>query len=212
MKLAHGKSAFRDVGGKVVSRADAMFLMVASGVLAVVSTVLTIIGIAGYFTGPVTLELPVAGSGQTASGLELGSTGHYTSLEAVIPAVPTGQAALLAWGGALSQMGILAVLALLFVLAFRLRSAVLFTAGSAWIVGVCGAVLALAGTAGQILDGWARTRLADLIGANGRSDPDFYIFAAEFNIAPLALGLVLVLVAGAFHYGRRLQKDTEGLV
>ena len=35
---------------------------------------------------------------------------------------------------------------------------------------------------------------------------------AEFNIAPLAIGLVLLLVAGVFQYGRRLQKDTEGLV
>lgn len=91
MKLGHGKSAFRGVGGKVVSRADAMFLMVASGGLAVVSTVLTIVGIAGYFTGPVTLELPVAGSAQTARGLELGSTGHYTFLEAVIPVSRRGR-------------------------------------------------------------------------------------------------------------------------
>ena len=119
---------------------------------------------------------------------------------------------LLACGAALNQVGILAGLALVFVLAYRLRSAILFTPGSVWIVGACGAVLALAGTVGQIVDGWGRTRVAEMIAANGRTPGESFAFSAEFNLAPLMTGLVLVLVAGVFQYGRRLQADTEGLV
>jgi hypothetical protein len=118
----------------------------------------------------------------------------------------------LAWGGALNQVGALAVLALVFLLAYRLQSRELFTARSAHIVGAAGIVLAVAGTAGQILEGTGRSRLAEMIGANAQSPGESRIFSVEFSAAPLLLGIGLLLVAGVFEYGRRLQKDTEGLV
>ncbi|WP_245199639.1 MULTISPECIES: DUF2975 domain-containing protein [Micrococcaceae] len=186
--------------------------MIASAAGAVVTTVLSVAGIIGYFTGPVTLELPVAARDQAVSGLELESTGRYTSLEATVPQLPVGPAELLAWGSALTQIGVLAILALVFVLAHRLRSATLFTAKSVGVVGACGAVIAVAGTLGQILDGWALNRVAEMIAANGRTPGASYVFSAEINLAPLTLGLVMVLVAGVFQYGRRLQLETEGLV
>ncbi|MDR6413361.1 hypothetical protein [Pseudarthrobacter sulfonivorans] len=199
-------------GKKFVSRADAVFLMIASSAAAVLTTVLTVLGIVGYFTGPVTLELPIASTQRTVSGLELESAGHFTALEATVPVLPTGPGELLAWGAALNQVGMLAILALVFMLAYRLRSAILFSPGSVWIVGACGAVLALAGTVGQVLDGWGRARLAELIAANERTPGQSYSFSAQFDLWPLAVGLVLMLVAGVFQYGRRLQTDTEGLV
>jgi hypothetical protein len=75
-----------------------------------------------------------------------------------------------------------------------------------------GVGLALAGTAGQLVDAIARSRLAQLISANAHRPEGTYFFSADFNVTPLVLGLVLVLVAGVFQLGRRLQKDTEGLV
>lgn len=202
----------RRKGGKpVVSRIDALFLMIASAVAAVATTAATVAGIAGYFTGPTTLELPVATDSLTAR-LELEAIGHYTALQATIPVLPSGEAALLSWAAALNQIGILTVLALVFLLAYRLRSSILFTAGSVQIIGACGAVLAAASTIGQVLDQVARGRLAELIGANQRSVEEGIIFVGQFNFAALMAGLVLVLVAGVFEYGRRLQKDTEGLV
>ena len=51
-----------------------------------------------------------------------------------------------------------------------------------------------------------------MVGANARTPGESYGFSADFNIAPLMLGMVLMLVAGVFQYGRRLQHDTEGLV
>ena len=196
----------------IVSKADVFFLMIASAAAAVATTAFTVLGIIDSFAGHVTLTLPVATPRQTVSGLSLGASGHYTALDATIPVLPSGPAALLAWAEALSQLGILAVLALVFLLAHRLRSQILFTSGSDWLVGAGGVVLALAGTAGQILDSIARSRLADLIGANGHVPGESYLFSLDFNAAPLVLGIALLLVAAVFQFGRRLQKDTEGLV
>ncbi|MFE4837644.1 hypothetical protein ACFRAU_23545 [Arthrobacter sp. NPDC056691] len=197
---------------RIVSRADALFLMVASAAAGVLTTAMTVTGIVDSSAGKVTLTLPVATPRQMVSGLSLGASGQYTALDATIPVLPPGPAALLAWAGALNQLGILAVLALIFLLAYRLRSKILFTPGSAWLVGAGGAVLALAGTAGQVLDSIARSRLADLIGVNGRVAGEYYFFSLNFNAAPLVVGIALILVAGVFQFGGRLQKDTEGLV
>jgi hypothetical protein len=197
---------------KVVSRTDAVLLMIASATAAVATTVLTVSRIISSFSAPVTLTLPLATRQQTPSGLRLGAEAHYTTVEATIPALPSGEAALLAWAAALNQVGILAVLSLLFLLAFRLRGENLFTAGSVWIVGACGAVLAVAGTVGQLLDQAARSRLAEAIGANQRLADESIIFVGQFNIGPVMAGVGLILVAGAFQFGRRLQKDTEGLI
>ncbi|TSE15036.1 hypothetical protein B1A87_003000 [Arthrobacter sp. KBS0703] len=212
MELAKDSDRKPRDGKKIVSRGDAILLMIAAALAAVVTTAVSVSGIAGYFTGPVTLELPVSSTNQTASGLGLGSAGHYTTLTATVPSLPPEPAALLAWSAALDQVGVLAILMLVFLLAYRLRSAVLFTPKSVWIIGACGAVLALAGTVGQILNGWALTRVADMVARSGRSPGESVILEAEFTTGPLMLGIVLVLVAAVFQYGRRLQKDTEGLV
>jgi hypothetical protein len=59
---------------------------------------------------------------------------------------------------------------------------------------------------------WALTRVADLVAGSGRDPGEWVILAAEFTTGPLMLGIVLVLIAAVFQYGRRLQNDTEGLV
>lgn len=199
-------------GSKIVSRTEATVFMLAAALAAVVTTFFSLSEIAGYFTGPVTLELPVGSTGQTAGGLGLESSGHYTTLAATIPALPSGPAALLAWSAALHQIGVLAVLLLVFLLAHRLRSSVLFIAGSAWVIGASGAVLMLAGTVGQVLHGFALTRVAELVAVAGRPADEMVLFEGDLSAGPLVLGAVLMLVAGAFQYGRRLQQDTQGLV
>jgi hypothetical protein len=197
---------------EVVSRTDAIFVMIASAVAALVTTAVTVSGTVALFAGPVPLALPVSTPHQKASGLSLGATGHFTSVEATIPVLPSGPAASLAWAGALNQVGVLAVLVLVFLLAYRVQSRILFTARSAHLVGAAGLVIAVSGTVAQVLDGVARSRLAEMLGANARVQGESLIFSAEFNTGPVMLGVALLLVAGVFEYGRRLQKDTEGLV
>ena len=77
MKL---KRASTKTGQKrIVSRADAIALMIASAAAALLTTAVTVSGIVALFTGPVTLVLPVATSHQVAAGLSLEATGHFTS-------------------------------------------------------------------------------------------------------------------------------------
>jgi hypothetical protein len=208
MNEAKGAARTEPASEKVVSRAEALWLMVAAAVAAIAVTAAAVPSIVAYFAGPVTLTLPLATPRQPATGLHLGATAHFAAVEATIPVLPTFEATLLACAGILNYVGIMAVLALLFVLAFRLRGENLFTAGSVWIVGACGMILALAGTMGQVLDSAARHRLAQAIGAAD----DSVVFSANFNVGPLMAGIVLVLVAAVFQFGGRLQKDTEGLV
>ena len=212
MKLTRDYARPESGRKEVVSRADAVVFMVASAAAALLTTATTVAGLIGYTSGPVTLMLPVATANHAAPDLVPGVTGHFTAMEATLPTLPSGPGGLLAWADSLNQIGFLALLALIFLLAHRLRSETLFTSGSVWIVGFCGAALAVFGTVGQILDSVARNRLAEYIGANARTPGEAYSFSADFNLAPLALGLVLVLVAGIFQFGRRLQQDTEGLV
>ena len=196
---------------EVVSRTDALVLMVGSAVIAAGSSVMSVVGIADIFSGPVTLTLPVDPT-QKVAGLELGAEARFSAVDATIPALPGAEAGQLAWAAALTQVGVLAVLTLLFLLAFRLRGDTLFTRGSVWIIGACGAALALAGTAGQVLDQLARTRLADAIGLNADSAPGSVIFEGNISLLPVVAGIALILIAGVFQFGGRLQRDTEGLV
>lgn len=212
MKEAKGAAQSTRGTKRVVSRTEALWLMIAAGVAAVVTTAAAVSEIVAYFAGPVTLTLPLAATHHDATGLRLGATAHFASIEATIPALPNAEATLLAWAGVLNLIGILAVLSLLFVLAFRLRGENLFTAGSVWIIGACGVVLALAGTLGQALDSAARHRVAQAIGANQGSAGESIVFSANFNVGPLMAGIVLILVSAVFQFGGRLQKDTEGLV
>ena len=197
---------------KVVTRVDAVLIMTAAAVAAVATTILTVLGIIQTLTGPVALTLPLYAAHPSPEGLGMGSVARFTAMEATIPALPAAEAVLLAWAGALNQISFLAVAALLFLLAFRLRGENLFTPASARIVGACGVVLALAGTVAQALDAAARTRIAELIGANQQTPGETIFLVVDFNIAPLLAGIVLILVAGVFQFGRRLQRDTEGLI
>jgi len=110
---------------KVLSRTEALWLMLASAAAAIVTTVAAVSNIVAYFAGPVTLTLPVAATHHAVTGLHLGAAAHFASIEATIPSLPLTEATLLAWAGVLNLVGILAVFALLFALVLILVAAVL---------------------------------------------------------------------------------------
>jgi hypothetical protein len=199
-------------GKRVLSTADAIALMILTAIAAIITTTITIVRIITFSTGPITLTLPLATANQIPTGLSHGVEAHFTSIEATISTLPAAESTLLVWAGILTHIGVLAVLALLFLLGLRLRGDNLFTPGSVWVIGICGAVLAVAGTIGQTLDTIARSRLAELIGANQRVPGETIIFMGDLPFGPAVAGIVLILVAGIFQFGHRLQRDTEGLV
>ena len=212
MQLANTSARTAPGGKKVLSKTDAVALMIVTAIVAVITTFTTVSRLIAFSTGPTTLTLPLATANQTPTGLSRGVEAHFTSIEATLPSLPSAEAELLVWGGILSHIGVLTVLALLFLLALRLWKETLFTRGSVWIIGLAGAVLAVAGTIGQILDQIARSRLAEAIGANQRIPGEEIIFRGDLPLGPAVAGIVLILVAGVFQFGGRLQKDTEGLV
>jgi len=206
------KERLRAGNRKIVSRVEALVIMIASAAAAVVTTVATVIGIVGTLTGPVTLTLPLRSSPQLPTGLGMDAVARFSEMEAILPSVPSGEAVLLAWAGLLHQVGFIAVAALLFLLAFRLRRENLFTPASVWIVGASGVVLAFSASAAQVIDAAARSRIAELVGASQVTTGETLLFVSNFNVAPLLAGIALVLVAGFFQFGRGLQEDTAGLV
>lgn len=106
--------------------------------------------------------------------------------------------------GMLTQAA-LAVLALRLVQ--RIRAGRPF-AGAAWReVAALSAILLGLGVTTQLLNWW--TRVAVLADAHGSTS-----FSTAFVFEPLTvtIGLALALVAVAFRYGERLQRDTSGLV
>jgi hypothetical protein len=213
MKLAkHTGRPSEDRKREVVSRTDAAVLMIGSAVVAAVTTVMSVVGIIGLLTGPATLTLPVDGGTRPSGSLGIGAQAHFSAVEATIPALPGTEAGLLAWAAVLTQVAVLAFLGLLFLLAVRLHGAVLFTRGSVWVIGACGAAIAVAGTAGQVLDALARTRLADALGLNPDRIPGSVLFEGTISLVPVVAGIALIFIAGVFQFGGRLQKDTEGLV
>lgn len=199
-------------GTRLLSGAETLALMIAAVLAAAVTTALSAARIEAYLHQAVTLTLPLTTTQDTVSGLRLGAEAHYASMEAALPAVPAAEAALLAWGEVLSQVGVLAVACLVFLLAGRLRGEKLFTSGSVWIIGACGALLALAGSAGQVIDTVGRTRLAALLAPEQGAGNTTALFVGTVGFGPLVAGTVLLLVAAVFQFGGRLQKDTEGLV
>ena len=212
MQLTNISARTASGGKKVLSKADAVALMIVTAIVAVITTFTTTSRLITLSTGPATLTLPLATANQAPTGLSRGVEAHFTSIEATIPSLPSSEAELLVWGGILSQIGVLTVLALVFLLALRLWRETLFTTGSVWIIGLGGAVLAVAGTIGQLLDQIARSRLAEAIGANQRIPGEEIIFMGELPLGPAIAGIALILIAGVFQFGGRLQKDTEGLV
>ncbi|MGO4858919.1 hypothetical protein [Arthrobacter sp. 2MCAF14] len=199
-------------GTRAISAADAVAIIALAGVVALIFTMTTVADIVGRSSGSVTLSMPLESDGQDPLRLGGGATARYTRMEAAIPALPETEVTLLLWSSVLNLVGVLAVAGLVVLVTWRLWVGNLFTAGSAALIAACGAVLALAGSAGQILDSTARNRLAELIGANPRFPGESVVYVTDFNVVPLVAGASLVLIAGVFQFGRKLQKDTEGLV
>lgn len=199
-------------GVRVLSRGDAAALVMVAVAIAAITLVSTITDIVGKFTGPVSMRLPLDPSRQGAVDLESGATGRFSELQVTLPSVPGYEASLLVWAAALNQVCVLCVVALLILLAYRLTSEKLFAPGLAALVGVVGTILAISGSFAQVLDSTARNRLAEQLGALPRTPGDTIVYLVDFSFVPLAAGVVLVLLAGVFQFGRRLQRDTDGLI
>lgn len=127
---------------------------------------------------------------------------------------PSGLGAhLYLWGAVVGSVAVLCVAVMVLLLCVKLLRGAAFSRSVTLAVGGAGIVLMVSGVATQVLQELSRAALLDGIrtfaAANNVTLPEFSI---SFDLAPIAAGLVLAVVAAAFQLGERLQRDTDGLV
>ena len=197
----------------VMSRAEAVFLMVVAAVVGVVATALAVSEIRALLTGPVTLDLPLGNVAAPAVDgvVEAVRDARYSSVEVAFESVPATEGLLLAVSAGLEALIVVAVCVLVWVLCRRLLAERTFTRGAEGAIGGVGILVAVAGTLAQALGSAGRDRLVGYSGlfpgADGRT-----VFFFEFSPTPVVIGLVMALFATIVHRGRRLQDDVVGLV
>ncbi|BCW34307.1 hypothetical protein StoSoilA2_03630 [Arthrobacter sp. StoSoilA2] len=196
----------------VLSRVDSVVLIVVSVAVAIAASLSTVSTIISNGDGEVVLRLPLDPSTRESEALDLGAVARVSEVQATVPVLPVYEASLLGWSAAMNLVAVLCVVSLLVLLAYRLTSRVLFGPRTAVIVGSVGMLLAISGSAAQILDSTAKSRLAEQLGAMPARVGETLVYISGFDPAPLVAGGVLVLLGGVFQFGRRLQGDTEGLV
>jgi hypothetical protein len=197
---------------RVLSRVDSAVLIVVSVAVGIATSVSTVSAIISNGAGEVVLRLPLDPSIPEPETLRLGAVGRYSQMQVTVPALPEYEASMLGWSATMNLVAVLCVVSLLVLLAYRLTSKVLFAPHTAAVVGLAGALLAISGSAAQVLDSTAKYRLAEQLGAMPGSADETLVYIAEFNPTSLVAGAALVLLAGVFQFGRSLQRDTEGLV
>jgi hypothetical protein len=94
-------------------------------------------------------------------------------------------------------------------LAFALLRGRPFARSAVWTIGVAACALGGLGTVAQFASGLAN--MSAITEIAGYDDAGLQ-FATVFDLTPLFAGGALIVVAGAFELGRRLQRDTAGLV
>lgn len=94
------------------------------------------------------------------------------------------------------------------------RSATIALGSTAILVSACGLIEQTAAAIGRAE---VVTFLGvDEVGAGGNAEnpsyEGFVAFGLNLDLAPIGWGVALIVIAGAFELGQRLQRDTEGLV
>ena len=108
----------------------------------------------------------------------------------------------------LVSIGISVVVAWLCIRVFVNRP---FVRSATWGIGAVAVLVFVGGLGSSLFTGIAQAEAVSYLGlgaAEGLS-PDF---AASVDLAPLGWALALIVVAGAFELGQRMQRDTERLV
>lgn len=188
------------------------FIAGAAAAIGVVELVLLIIRVVGLATDGTTTVTGVELTGMDAAALvdasPLVSGATYDAATVTVEGLPAGARGLLiasAIAAALVTIAICAVLAWLCLRVFIGRP---FVTSATLGIGIVGLVVIVGGCGASLLRSLADT---DIIRFIGLVDPDS-VYAFSMDLAPLGWGVALVVVAGAFELGQRMQRDTEGLV
>lgn len=200
-----------------LSRADGFGLgLIATGAVsvAVAALVAVVRGAFEVFGTEVAVRMPVDGGEIAGLGtLEGIDSATYSEAEVTFDALSAGARWMLLAEGALPALATVGVCAAAWWLGVSLIRARPFRKTMSATVGVAACLVAAGGLFGQVFGAIARAMIVDRLAA---SDPGVYdsfaAFSMNLDLAPLGWGFALALIAMAFTWGARLQKDTEGLV
>ncbi len=161
----------------------------------------------GHVPLNLTLDTPLPAAATNCAGCTL--TGTFNSADVVVKGL-SGQVIALVLVGAIGSLLVtLALCVLVAVLAWRLLRRGFFRRAVTNTVVAAGIVLTLGGIISKGALAVAGVKAAGEIDGSGHG---YWPLAANFDPTLLSFGLVLLLIATAFEYGQRLQKETEGLV
>lgn len=136
-------------------------------------------------------------------------TGTFETADVVVKGLSGDVIGLVLVGAIGSGLVALSVCVLVAVLAWRLLRRGFFRRAVTNTVVAAGIVLSLGGLVSKLALAAAGVQAAAQINGPGSG---YWPLAASFDPSPMVFGFILLLVASAFEYGARLQKETEGLV
>ncbi|MCE0509985.1 hypothetical protein V8Z69_06500 [Microbacterium aurugineum] len=88
-----------------------------------------------------------------------------------------------------------------------------FRASLGWIFGLAACLMLAGALLGQLAGGIGRAMIVqDLAAADPAVEDVLWTLLVQFDLAPVGWAFALALIAGVFEIGRRLERDTEGLV
>ncbi|UJP10122.1 hypothetical protein L2X99_17525 [Microbacterium sp. KUDC0406] len=186
--------------------------LVATGAVSIAIAALTGAIRAGFeiFGSPVPVALPVhdaeMGSLTDAAGV---ASASYTQSLVSFETLDAGIRWLLLGEQALPALATIIVCMSLWWLGLSLIRQRAFRKSMAPVLGTAAIALVVAGMIGPLLGAFARAEAVQQLPA---SDGEFYAFLYELDPSPIGWGIALALVVSAFEVGRRLQRETEGLV
>jgi hypothetical protein len=184
-------------------------IAILAGLITLVGTALELIGDLTSDRIPLNLALDKTLPAAATQCTRCAVTGTFDSANVVVKGLSGDVIGLVLVGAIGSALVAVAISILVAVLAWRLLHRGFFRRAVTNTVVGAGVVLTIGGLISKGALAMAGIQAASEIDGSGTG---YWPLAADFDPAPLFFGFVLLLVASAFEYGARLQKDTEGLV
>ena len=130
-----------------------------------------------------------------------------------VPAMPSGARWMLLLETALPALATVALCAGVWWLGVSLIRSRPFRASLGWMFGLAACLMIAGSLFGQLAGGVGRAMIVDdLATADPGVEKVLWTLLVQFDLAPVGWAFSLALIAGLFSIGRRLQKETEGLV
>jgi len=189
--------------------------LVATGAVSIgIASIFGAVG-AGFeiFGSPVAVALPVNGAEMTSLADADGvAAAEYTQSLVSFETLDAGTRWLLLAEAALPAVATVIVCAALWWLGLSLIRQRAFRRSMVPMLATAAFALIVTGMIGPLLGAIARAQAVEQLTASGADTDGFWMFLYELNPASVGWGIALALVGTAFEVGRRLQRETEGLV